>query len=1020
MARTLEEFQQVIANFTSIDNANRKRAEEIYEETKKNPDFLVGSLFQCIRSNADTTTRNLCCVLLRRAIGTSINSLWKNLSPQTQLAVKSQLLETLSTEQTEETRTQLKNVTTELAREILDEEGGEWPELLMFLFNLIKSPQPEDRETSLSIFAQLAEYLKETIQSQFQFLYSVLDSSLKDSNLKVKLAALLATSEFLHICEETERKHFQHLLPFMLETISAALTAKEEEKAQNALELFVEMAELHPVFLKPYLSQLLSACVAIMKADHLEDDTRHLALEFIATLCESRPAMVRKHPGFLETVIPLIVEMMWDIEDDEDWYEGNDEDYSEVDITDSDIGEETLDRLSIALGGVLLVPFMFNHIIPQLLAAQDWQKRHTGLMSISIMSEGCLKQMRPLLKDIVSKIIPFLRDPHPRIRWAACNCIGQMSSDFQSDFQEQLHSIVLPGLIAVMDDSANPRVQGHAAAAIINFCENASSKLLEPYLDPLLSKLYGLLTGGRISVQEQATTAIAAIADAAETIFTKYYDNFVPVLKSILANANGKEYRNLRGKTMECISLIGGAVGKEKFYSDAKEIMELMMNTQNAQLESDDPQIGFLLQSWARICKCMGQDFVPYLQYVMPPLLASASISPEVTVVENDDSADEVQQDGWQFVALGDKRIGINTSAMEEKATACSMIYCYVNELKEGFFPFVEEVSKILVPSMRYYFSSSVRTASWSAMPQLIASAVAYFEKSGSIKGAGEMYVRNLVSFILPEYLNSIEEEDELDTLILGLDSLAEVFDNAGPGILTREQLETVTVLCQLLIKNVGTRREEREKLKGHEDHDDDEEEKIEEDEERDQEVLGGIADIIGRLLKTYKEEYLVYFEQILPDVKALLDSHRGSDKQTAICIFDDLVEHLGLSSLKYFSIFLPILLPSITSAHAPLRQAAVYGAGLVAQHGGNESSQFIPELLRQLSNAITLSDAKDEFFVCPTENAICAVGKICLYQSSVVDTAKILPIWLSTLPVTEDKEESKSTYNLLCTFVEQ
>ena len=37
-------------------------------------------------------------------------------------------------------------------------------------------------------------------------------------------------------------------------------------------------------------------------------------------------------------------------------------------------------------------------------------------------------------------------------------------------------------------------------------------------------------------------------------------------------------------------------------------------------------------------------------------------------------------------------QVAIRTSTLEEKATACSMIGCYVDELKEGFFPYVKEV----------------------------------------------------------------------------------------------------------------------------------------------------------------------------------------------------------------------------------------------------------------------------------------------------------------------------------------
>jgi len=40
---------------------------------------------------------------------------------------------------------------------------------------------------------------------------------------------------------------------------------------------------------------------------------------------------------------------------------------------------------------------------------------------------------------------------------------------------------VLPALVSVMDDGCN-RVQAHAAAAVINFCEHCDRTILQPYL----------------------------------------------------------------------------------------------------------------------------------------------------------------------------------------------------------------------------------------------------------------------------------------------------------------------------------------------------------------------------------------------------------------------------------------------------------------------------------------------------------------------------------------------------------
>jgi hypothetical protein len=49
----------------------------------------------------------------------------------------------------------------------------------------------------------------------------------------------------------------------------------------------------------------------------------------------------------------------------------------------------------------------------------------------------------------------------------------------------------------------------------------------------------------------------------------------MPYLKAILMNATDKSNRMLRAKSMECISLVGMAVGKDKFRDDARQVSSL-------------------------------------------------------------------------------------------------------------------------------------------------------------------------------------------------------------------------------------------------------------------------------------------------------------------------------------------------------------------------------------------------------------------------------------------------------------
>lgn len=58
------------------------------------------------------------------------------------------------------------------------------------------------------------------------------------------------------------------------------------------------------------------------------------------------------------------------------------------------------------------------------------------------------------------------------------------------------------------------------------------------------------------------------------------------------------------------------------------------------------------MQAWARLCKCLGQDFLPYMSFVMPPLLQSAQLKPDVTITSADSDA-EIDEDDDRFFFLG-------------------------------------------------------------------------------------------------------------------------------------------------------------------------------------------------------------------------------------------------------------------------------------------------------------------------------------------------------------------------------
>ncbi|XP_020574529.1 importin-5 [Phalaenopsis equestris] len=1025
-------FEALISQLMSSANELRSQAEALFNLCRdRHPDALALKLAQVLHSSQSLEIRAMAAVLLRKQVTSSSGGdseespsyIWSRLSPATQSSIKSLLLSAVQREEMKSIAKKLCDTVSELASNLLPD--GTWPELLPFMFQAVTSDSPRLQESALLIFSQLAQYIGDILLPHLPTLHSVFLNSLSNSvSPDVRIAALGASINFVQCLESTaDRERFQDLLPAMMRTLTEALNSGNEATAQEALELLIELAGTEPRFLRRQLADVVGSMLQIAEADRLEEGTRHLAVEFVITLAEAReraPGMMRRLPQFIGSLFAVLMKMLLDIEDDPAWHGAETEDEDAGETSNYSVAQECLDRLSIALGGNTIVP-VASELLPQYLAAPEWQKRHAALITFAQIAEGCSKVMVKNLEQVVSMVLSSFRDPHPRVRWAAINAIGQLSTDLGPDLQVHYHQQVLPALASAMDDFQNPRVQAHAASAVLNFTESCTPDTLSPYLDGIVSKLLVLLQNGKQMVQEGALTALASVADSSQEHFQKYYDAVMPYLKAILMNATDKSNRMLRAKSMECISLVGMAVGKDKFRDDAKQVMEVLMTLQGSQLESDDPITSYILQAWARLCKCLGQDFLPYMNVVMPPLLKSAQLKPDVTITsaDTDEEVEDSDDDSIETITLGDKRIGIRTSVLEEKATACNMLGCYADELKEGFFPWIDQVAPTLVPLLKFYFHEEVRKAAVSAMPELLRSAKLAVEK-GQASGRDESYVKQLSDYIIPALVEALHKEPEVEICASMLDSLNECAELAGQ-LLSEGQVRSIVDELKHVITASSTRKRERAERTKAEDFDADEGDLLKEENEQEEEVFNQVGDCLGTLIKTFKASFLPFFDEISIYVTAMLGKDKTpEERRIAICIFDDVAEQCQEAALKYYVTYVPFLLEACNDENSDVRQAAVYGIGVCAEFGGSVFRPLVGEALSRLNNVIRHPNAQHSDNIMAYDNAVSALGKLCQFHRDSIDAAQVVPSWLSCLPIKGDLIEAKLVHEQLCMMVER
>ncbi|CAB1413479.1 unnamed protein product [Pleuronectes platessa] len=995
-----QQFYLLLGNLMSPDNDVRKQSEETYD-TIPGPNKIT-FLLQAIRdASAAEEVRQMAAVLLRRLLSSSFEEIYPGLTLEMQTVIKTELLTSIQQETLPNIRKKVCDIAAELCRNLIDDDGNnQWPELLKFLFDSVNSDNVGLREAALHIFWNFPGIFGNQQQHYMEVIKRMLVQCMQDqANPHIRTLAARAAASFILSNEGNTAllKHFSDLLPGILQAVNESCYQSDD----SVLKSLVEIADTAPKYLRPNLEATLQLCLKLCADTNLTNMQRQLSLEVIVTLSETAAAMLRKHTAIVASSVPQMLAMMVDLEEDDEWAMADELEDDDFD-SNAVAGESALDRIACGLGGKIILPMIKQHIMT-MLQNPDWKYRHAGLMALSAIGEGCHQQMEAILQEIVSFVLIFCSDPHPRVRYAACNAIGQMATDFAPTFQKKFHDKVISALLQTMEDQSNPRVQAHAAAALINFTEDCPKSLLIPYLDSLVqhlhvimvAKLQELIQKGTKLVLEQVVTSIASVADTAEEKFVPYYDLFMPSLKHIVENAVQKELRLLRGKTIECISLIGLAVGKDKFMPDASAVMQLLLKTQTDfnDLEDDDPQISYMISAWARMCKILGKEFQQYLPVVMGPLMKTASIKPEVALLDTQDMENISEDDGWEFVNLGDQQsFGIKTAGLEEKATACQMLVCYAKELKEGFVEYTEQ-----------WLQPSPCPCCWSAL---------VFEDPSISPRCG-------TSCATPSSSPSAQSRTQTSCQ-KSCTLLPKCIELMGDGCLNNEHFEELGGILKGKLEEHFKNQELRHTKRQDEDYDEQVEETLQDEDENDVYILTKVSDILHSVFSSYKEKVLPWFEQLLQLIVQLIcPSRPWADRQWGLCIFDDVVEHCSPSSFKYAEYFLQPMMQSVCDTSPEVRQAAAYGVGVMAQYGGENYRQFCTEAITLLVRVIQAAESRTKENVNATENCISAVGKVMRFRPECVNVNELLPHWLSWLPLNEDKEEAVHTFDFLCDLIE-
>lgn len=1009
---------QLVDGLASPDNETRAKAERLLESEwmkKENVEMLLVFLAEQACGSENDTLKSFCAVLFRRIaikspkeITSVTDRMIGVISEPAKRLIRNIFLQGFSSPQSNQVRHRLSDAISEVAKEDASPKGS-WNELIPALFQATQSSDPSFRESAFRVFSSAPELIDRTLLNE---ILPVFNAGFQDGDDAVRISACTAFVAFFRDLPKKEWHSLSPLLPNLLNSLPGFLQNNQDQALCSVLESLIDLVELAPKMFKDMFPTIIEFCAAVSKNKQLDSGARMAALELLTTFSEVSPSMCKSTPSYTDNMVLITLSMLTEVcIDDEEASEWNNNDDTEDDDDEPeyDAARQALDRVALKLNGQALAGPLFQYL-PTMCQSTEWRERQAALMALSSVAEGCSDVLMSEIPKLLDMILPLLDDPHPRVQYACCNALGQMSTDFADVIQRTSAHRILPGLISKLTTKSVFRVQAHAAAALVNFSEVASKEILEPYLDDLLNNLLGLLQSPKRYVQEQVLTTIAIIADAAEKKFIKYYDTLMPLLTDVLRTDMGTENRLLKAKCIECSTLIALAVGKEKFLEHSQDLIQLFGHLQETITGDDDPVKQYLEQGWARICRIIGKDFVRYLPAVLPPLISAAKATQDISLLEEEEAEEYNQNEEWDVINLSGRLIAVHTAALDDKVTAMDLLRTYAVQLKEDFFPWVKEiVQDIAIPALDFYLHDGVRASAALTLAALLKCSVA-------ATGNKSNETLLLWSQMCEKFVDVLTNEPVPELLVAYYTAIVESINALESNPLSEAQLESLVLALRANLTEIY------ERIKSRDEEDDEYSEEVDEDEDEytDEALLDEINKAFTAIIKNTKSNFLPAFQHLSTTISTFINDENTNIKLCGLCMVCDLLEYTGPQSEVFKDMFLNVIGESLTSSHASIRQAASYAVGMAAQHGGNAYGEFCLACLEPMFKMASVPDARADDNINATENSIAAIAKIfASFGSSIPNLDGLIFQWIDLLPVTQDEEAAAFSYFFLCQLIE-
>ncbi|XP_071729841.1 probable importin subunit beta-4 [Rutidosis leptorrhynchoides] len=977
-----QSLELLLIQFLMPDNDARRQAEDQIKRLAKDPQ-VVPALVHHLRTAKTPNVRQLSAVLLRK----KITGHWAKLSPQHRQLVKQSLIESITMEHSPPVRRASANVVSIIAKYAVP--GGEWPDLLPFLFQCSQSPQEDHREVALILFSSLTETIGDSFRPYFTDLQALLLKCLQDeTSNSVRVAALKAVGSFIEFTyDANEVIKFREFIPSILNVSRQCLASGDEDVAIIAFEIFDELIESPAPLLGESVKAIVQFSLEVCSSPNLDSSTRHQAIQIISWLAKYKSNSLKKHKliiPILQVLCPLLTEAKDRDEDDDD-------------LAPDRAAAEVLDTLSLKLPKHVFLPVLeFASLSSQ---SVDPKFREASVTVLGVISEGCLELMKEKLEPVLHIVLGGLRDPEQVVRGASSFALGQFAEYLQPEINSHYES-VLPCILNALEDSSDD-VKEKSYYALAAFCENMGEEIL-PFVDSLMGKLFVALQTSKPMLQETCMSAIGSVASAAEQAFLPYAERVLELMKNFMVLTRDEDLRS-RARATELVGMVAMVVGRARMEPILPPFIEAAISGYGLEYsELREYTHGF----FSNVAEILEDGMVQYLPHVVPLAFSSCNLD-DGSAVDIDDSDDDENVNGFGGVSSDDeahdeprvRNISIRTGVLDEKAAATQALGLFALHTKGAYAPYLEETLRIMVKHSSY-FHEDVRLQAITGLKNILVAAHAVFQ--GQSDGASK--AKEILDTVMTIYIKTMNDDDDKEVVAQACISVADIIKDFG--YVAVEPYVTQIVESTLLLlrqKSVCQQLESDSEI----DEDD--------DAGHDEVLMDAVSDLLPAFAKAMGSHFAPIFATLFdPLMKFAKGSRSAQDRTMVVACLAEVAQDMGAPISAYVDVVMPLVLKELSSSSSTNRRNAAFSAGEFCKNGGISSLKYFGDVLRGLYPLFGETEPDDAV----RDNAAGAVARMIMAHQESVPLNQVLPVFVKVLPLKEDHEESMPVYSCICSLV--